>query len=178
MLTLRVPVGADVAGCVIFEVRRLIVGVIEVISLPVIVEPEPVCARWNETVAGLIMMPEFIGPEMPLADVSCSISAARERSPQGFMLGAEAKFVDHHPGAGLARSGQQRGAIRRAHRGIRDRLMKVAALRCQPVDIRRPGVFVAGITARVVSKLVREHIDKVRPFGRRRGTQARGTGRK
>jgi len=43
--------------------------------------------------------------------------------------------------------------------------VEIAALRGEPVDVRRAGVFIAGVATGVVAELVGEYIDEVRPLG-------------
>ena len=64
-LAIRLVLVANVARGVVLEVRRLIVSVIEIVSGPVTIEPKAVRSGRNETVARLVMMAEFICPQVP-----------------------------------------------------------------------------------------------------------------
>jgi hypothetical protein len=101
-----------------------------------------------------IMVPELIGPHMPISDIAGVIGRLCESVPESLMFGTESNLVNDHTGTGLIFSGHQRCAVRRTHRGGSNGLMQVASLRRERVDVRRPCALIAGLAAGGKAQLV------------------------
>ena len=81
------------------------------------VEPQPIRPGRYEAVPGQLMMPEFVRPHMPLADVRGPVTVAPQYMAEAFMFRAQPNLVDHHAGARLILARHQRSAMG-AHTGV------------------------------------------------------------
>jgi hypothetical protein len=138
-----------------------VIRVIEIVSGPQLIEPQPVGPRRHEPVFGFLVMAQLVGPEMPLADIRCIVTAFAQNVSETLVLRAKAQFVDHHAGARLVFAREQRRAIGSADRGGRHGVPDVEGLASQAVDIGRVRKFIAGIAAGKAAQLVCEDIDQV-----------------
>jgi hypothetical protein len=66
-LAVRFILAAYVTRGVVFEIRRSVVSVVEVVSGPIVIESEAIGPGRDETVARLLMVTKLVCPEMPLA---------------------------------------------------------------------------------------------------------------
>lgn len=112
------------------------------------------------------MLPELIGPHMPLSDIARVIGRLCESVPESLMFGTESNLVNDHTSTGPIFSGLQRCAVRRTHRGGSNGLMQVASVRRERVDVRRPCALIAGLAAGGKAQLVGKNTLKVWPLRR------------
>jgi len=100
-------------------------------------------------------------PEVPFADIGGVVAAPGEDVAETFVLRTEAQFVDHHAGAGLIFSGEQRRAIGRADGRAGDGVADVERFAGEAVNVGCAREFVAGIAAGESAQLVGEDVDEV-----------------
>jgi hypothetical protein len=87
---------ANVPVCVVLEVWRIKIFVIEVVRLPQAVKAQPIRAGWHKGVPGQLMMPKLVRPEMPFPDICRPVIIASEYMADAFVFRTEAKLVDNH----------------------------------------------------------------------------------
>ena len=143
-------------------VVRVIVVVIALGALPVV---EPLAALGRDV--GTAAMPV----EVPLADISGVVAGGLENLGHAQFRVWQIEVVQEHARRGREAPGQQRRAVRRAHRAHRYGVGEARAVGRELVEVRRFDVGVARDAEGRGAPLVGEHEDNVRFGG---GQAARG----
>ena len=144
------------------ESMRCIVLMMEAVSGPVIVKAKSIRTLGNERVLRIIMVAQFIGIQMPLADVGSFITAFGQHMADAALIGVHADFIDDHAGRRGVLAGEQRSTVRCAHRMAGNSLTEVHAISMEGVNIGRLSVLVAGIAAGSAPELIGKNVEQIR----------------